>query len=65
MIKISSWVFDNAFKQLQNWQLHLADDFQLSIKMSPFQLKIIEQKYDDWLNDSQIIPSQAKESSLK
>ncbi len=48
ILEIGSWVFDAAFKQLQSWLPRLDDDFQLSINMSPNQLKIIPAKYKDW-----------------
>jgi len=47
--EIGIWVFDNAFKQLQSWQSNVRDGLQLSINMSPFQLKINDKKYDNWL----------------
>jgi len=47
--EIGIWVFDNAFKQLQSWQSKVRAGLQLSINMSPFQLKITDKKYDNWL----------------
>lgn len=43
------WIFDSAFNQLNQWGSRLPDGFQLSINMSPFQLKINPNNYDNWL----------------
>jgi len=48
---IGSWIFDHAFKQLQTWQPLLSSDFQLSINMSPLQLKNRDEKYNQWLDN--------------
>jgi len=48
--EIGSWVFDHSFKQLQQWKTHIDNTFQMSINMSPFQLKVTESKYDNWLD---------------
>lgn len=45
---IGSMVFDLALQQIQTWLPQLDDEFQLSINMSPFQLKIAPEKYQDW-----------------
>ena len=46
---IGALVFEMAFGQLQKWQRYLDRSFQLSINMSPFQLKMHDTKYDNWL----------------
>lgn len=43
------WIFDSAFNQLNQWGSRLPDGFQLSINMSPFQLKINPNNFDNWL----------------
>jgi len=47
---IGLWIFKEAFKQLETWQSHLSENFQLSINMSPIQLKSRDAKYHEWLN---------------
>jgi len=47
---IGIWIFENAFKQLNNWQSIVSDDFQLSINMSPLQLKTNDKKYELWMD---------------
>ncbi len=47
---IGSWVFDNVFKQLEQWHKHYDGNFQVSINMSPYQLKAHIEKYDDWIS---------------
>ena len=49
--EIGSWVFQHAFEQLKQWQPLLSDDFQLSINMSPLQLKAREEKFHNWINE--------------
>jgi diguanylate cyclase (GGDEF)-like protein/PAS domain S-box-containing protein len=46
---LGSLMFDLVFSQLQTWKPLLGDDFQFSINMSPFQLKVMPEQYDDWL----------------
>jgi diguanylate cyclase (GGDEF)-like protein/PAS domain S-box-containing protein len=45
---IGMWVFEQAFKQLQQWLPELDESFQLSINMSPNQLRVMSSKYADW-----------------
>lgn len=49
IIDIGTWVFEQAFKQLNEWQSWVGSSFQLSVNMSPSQLKIHDKKYDNWL----------------
>ena len=49
IISLGSLVFDLAIESLQQWQPRLSKDFQLSINMSPFQIKAMPEQYDDWL----------------
>jgi len=46
---IGDWVFENAFRQLSSWR-KIHKSFQLSINMSPNQLKVNNGKYDKWLD---------------
>jgi diguanylate cyclase (GGDEF)-like protein/PAS domain S-box-containing protein len=46
--EIGFWIFENAFAQLQSWRALLPDGFQLSINMSPVQLKSTDENIDGW-----------------
>lgn len=47
---IGHWIFKNTFELLSNWKHRIPDDFQLSINMSPVQLKSTDKNSDDWLD---------------
>ncbi len=50
IIEIGDWVFDNALQQMAQWSKELCRDFQLSINVSPLQLKSRAQSQSDWLS---------------
>jgi len=47
---IGMWVFEQVCKQLKIWKSLISTDFQISINMSPLQLKTKEKKYQFWIN---------------
>jgi|GEM_PF-5565241 len=47
---IGLWIFDQVLKQLKSWHAFVGENFQLSINMSPLQLKTKEKKYHFWIN---------------
>ncbi|MBF0266793.1 MAG: EAL domain-containing protein, partial [Gammaproteobacteria bacterium] len=49
--EIGQWIFKDAFKQIETWSKDLPDSFQLSINLSPIQLKNLDPKYHSWIND--------------
>ena len=57
---IGNWIFQNAFKQLESWRKKNNHDLQLSINMSPSQLKVMDLKYDNWLDELQEYQLQGK-----
>jgi diguanylate cyclase (GGDEF)-like protein/PAS domain S-box-containing protein len=50
---LSLWIFDSVFKQLNDWQVSSNKSFQISINMSPVQLRSKEEKYCHWLKGFQ------------
>lgn len=48
ILDMGEWIFDHAFQQLNHWLPELRHNFQLSINMSPNQIKVISSKYKDW-----------------
>ncbi len=46
--EIGAWVFDRAMEYIRAWRPHLDPAFQLSINMSPYQLKNPDERYDDF-----------------
>ena len=57
---IGNWIFDQVFSRLEAWQACLGQPFQLSINMSPVQLKRRDKEYDGWIdivNSNQMGPS--------
>jgi len=48
--EMGNWIFENAFKLLQKWSHALPENFQLSINMSPVQLKSNDEFIDDWFH---------------
>lgn len=49
--EIGAWVFRDVFRQFELWRSSIAPDFQISINMSPSQLKMAGKQYDRWLLD--------------
>lgn len=48
--ELGFWIFENAFKQLKQWSDMLPENFQLSINMSPVQLKSSDDIIDSWFD---------------
>lgn len=46
---LGSWIFNSVLQQLQAWSTAYGSKIQITINMSPLQLKINEKKYDDIL----------------
>ncbi len=48
ILDLGEWIFEQAFRQLQSWLPKLHPSFQLSINMSPNQIKVASSRYADW-----------------
>ncbi len=44
------WIFEQAFETLASWLPKLDADFEISVNMSPTQLRVSNDKYDKWLD---------------
>ena len=49
--EIGDWVFRRAFEQLSAWKPYLCDSFQLSVNVSPMQLRTQHEDRGRWLEE--------------
>ena len=47
---MGAWIFEDAFNTLSSWLPKLGEDFEISLNMSPTQLRASTEKYDQWLD---------------
>ncbi len=47
---LGDWIIDTALAQLKQWQISHDPHFQLSINMSPLQLKRRDNRHDQWID---------------
>lgn len=46
---IGLWIFDTVFATMQRWKKDFNSELGISINMSPIQLRVADEKYDEWL----------------